>query len=317
MDGAANLVSILKSAGDSLRLDILAVLKQASFGVQELASIFEMSQPAMSHHLKILLKSGLVETRREANSIFYKRSLTQRGSSDFVIKKAIFESLDTCEIKADLLCKIVKIFETRAQSSKEYFQKNADDFFERQKKIASTSEYLEPLLDVVANESIGAGAKVLEVGPGDGELLKELIAKSYEVVAIDSSHNMLAKTKSQLSKQQYAQVEFIESELSELNKEAHFDLVCMNMVLHHMASPKQAFDFVAKTLKLKGVFFMADLCEHNQEWAKELCGDVWLGFSADELSRMAEEAGFEKGLSSFIGLKNGFQIQLRTFLKYK
>ncbi len=84
MNSATNLVSILKSAGDSLRLDILAVLKEASFGVQELASIFEMSQPAMSHHLKVLLKSGLVETRREANSIFYKRSLTQRESADFI-----------------------------------------------------------------------------------------------------------------------------------------------------------------------------------------------------------------------------------------
>ena len=41
----------------------------------------------MSHHLKVLLKNGLVETRREANSIFYKRSLTQRESEDFIIKK--------------------------------------------------------------------------------------------------------------------------------------------------------------------------------------------------------------------------------------
>ena len=278
MNGASNLVSILKSAGDSLRLDILAVLKEASFGVQELASIFEMSQPAMSHHLKVLLKSGLVETRREANSIFYKRSLTQRESEDFIIKKAIFESLDAFEIKAELLSKIVKIFETRAESSKEYFEKNADEFFERQKKITLTSEYLEPLLDVISSEKIEAGAKVLEVGPGDGELLKELILQSYDVVALDSSHNMLAKTKSQLSEDQLSKVDFIESELSQLNKDAHFDLVCMNMVLHHMASPKQAFDDVAKALKSKGVLLMADLCPHNQEWAKELCGDVWFGF---------------------------------------
>ena len=80
---------------------------------------------------------------------------------------------------------------------------------------------------------------------------------------------------------------------------------------------KQAFDDVAKALKSNGVLLMADLCPHNQEWAKELCGDVWLGFAPEELNCMAEDAGFEKGLSSFIGLKNGFQIQLRTFLKYK
>ena len=83
MQSATNLAAILKSAGDSLRLDILAVLKEASFGVQELASIFEMSQPAMSHHLKLLLKSRLVETRRDANSIFYKRSLLQKRRMTF------------------------------------------------------------------------------------------------------------------------------------------------------------------------------------------------------------------------------------------
>ena len=87
----------------------------------------------------------------------------------------------------------------------------------------------------MANEAIDAGAKVLEVGPGDGELLKELLSKSYDVVALDSSENMLAKTKAQLTSSQRRQIGLIETELSQLNK-AQFDLVCMNMVLHHMAS---------------------------------------------------------------------------------
>ena len=317
MQSATNLAAILKSAGDSLRLDILAVLKEASFGVQELASIFEMSQPAMSHHLKLLLKSRLVETRRDANSIFYKRSLLQKEADDFFIKKAIFDSLDGLTLSCELAGKVQKVFEMRAQSSKEYFQKNADEFYERQRKITSTNEYLEQLLDVMANEAIDAGAKVLEVGPGDGELLKELLSKSYDVVALDSSENMLAKTKAQLTSSQRRQVEFIETELSQLNKASQFDLVCMNMVLHHMASPEQAFDCVARALKSEGVLLLADLCPHNQEWAQQLCGDVWMGFSPEELSGMAESAGFSKGLSSFVGLKNGFQIQLRTFLKHK
>ena len=87
------------------------------------------------------------------------------------------------------------------------------------------------------------------------ELLKELLSKSYDVVALDSSENMLAKTKAQLTSSRRRQVEFIETELSQLNKASQFDLVCMNMVLHHMASQEQAFDCVARALKSEGVYF--------------------------------------------------------------
>ncbi len=40
-------VQVLKAAGDPLRLSVLAVLENASFAVQELASIFDMPQPGM------------------------------------------------------------------------------------------------------------------------------------------------------------------------------------------------------------------------------------------------------------------------------
>ena len=45
---------LCKASGDPLRLQILRVLRQDSFGVLELCSIFDIRQPAMSHHLKVL-----------------------------------------------------------------------------------------------------------------------------------------------------------------------------------------------------------------------------------------------------------------------
>lgn len=77
LPGAATdaLAALCKATGDTLRLDILRVLRNDSFGVLELAQIFAMRQSGMSHHLKVLAKAGLVITRREGNSIFYRRSL--------------------------------------------------------------------------------------------------------------------------------------------------------------------------------------------------------------------------------------------------
>ena len=71
---AQSLPNLLKAAGDGFRLEILRVLAQDSFGVLELCRIFEAKQSGMSHHLKVLTSAGLLSTRREGNSIFYRRS---------------------------------------------------------------------------------------------------------------------------------------------------------------------------------------------------------------------------------------------------
>ena len=57
-----------KAAGDNLRLSILKLLGQGSFGVMELCEVFGIKQSGMSHHLKVLSQAGLVTTRREGNS---------------------------------------------------------------------------------------------------------------------------------------------------------------------------------------------------------------------------------------------------------
>src|SRR5436190_2376617 len=70
----AALTNLCKASADTLRLLVLRVLRSDSFGVSELCSIFDIRQPALSHHLKVLANAGLIAARREANTIFYRRS---------------------------------------------------------------------------------------------------------------------------------------------------------------------------------------------------------------------------------------------------
>ena len=67
----SNFNPLCKAVGEALRVEILKVLQDNSFGVLELCSIFEIGQPAMSHHLKVLSKSHLVSTKRDGANIFY------------------------------------------------------------------------------------------------------------------------------------------------------------------------------------------------------------------------------------------------------
>lgn len=56
-----NLDAIFSALADPTRRAILSRLASGDAGVNELAEPFEMSQPAVSKHLKVLERAGLVE----------------------------------------------------------------------------------------------------------------------------------------------------------------------------------------------------------------------------------------------------------------
>ncbi len=56
-----NLDAIFSALADPTRRAILSKLADGQASVNELAAPFEMSQPAVSRHLKVLEKAGLIE----------------------------------------------------------------------------------------------------------------------------------------------------------------------------------------------------------------------------------------------------------------
>lgn len=68
MNEAAALMTMLSQPA---RLRILCILLEGEQSVLELAKLCAMSQPGMSHHLKKLRDAGLVQTRRNAQTIHY------------------------------------------------------------------------------------------------------------------------------------------------------------------------------------------------------------------------------------------------------
>jgi DNA-binding transcriptional ArsR family regulator len=71
---AANL---LKLVSDSTRLQIVTLLSEREHHVGGLCDLFNMSQPALSHHLALLRHGGIVERRRQGQNYFY--TLTDIG----------------------------------------------------------------------------------------------------------------------------------------------------------------------------------------------------------------------------------------------
>lgn len=308
-----HLLTFFKASADALRLDVLKVLSAESFGVMELCHIFGIPQPAMSHHLKILSKASLVATRREGNSIFYRRSLIPSQQPEAELFQALFRAVDDKPISVKITKRVKEVHREREQSSKLFFEKNADRLKENQDLIAEFSHYAGCVQDLLNNEQLDRQASVVEIGPGESPLLGTLIENFDHVLAVDSSEEMLLKAQQALGTNKN-KAQFMKGELSQL-EDAQADLVIVNMVLHHIASPIQFFKTAHKKLNDNGRLFVMDLCPHSQDWARDVCGDLWLGFEPTDLAGWAADAHFEMGQGAYLGLKNGFQVQLKLFHK--
>jgi len=66
-----NLTKILKAAADTHRLKILKLLGEKNLCVCELQFLLGLSQPAVSHHLKVLSNAGLIGSEKEGLFVNY------------------------------------------------------------------------------------------------------------------------------------------------------------------------------------------------------------------------------------------------------
>ncbi|EID56361.1 ArsR/SmtB family transcription factor [Saccharomonospora xinjiangensis] len=72
---ADDLASAFKALGDPVRLRLLSLIASHADGeacVCDLTGAFELSAPTISHHLKVLRESGLVESERRGTWIYYR-----------------------------------------------------------------------------------------------------------------------------------------------------------------------------------------------------------------------------------------------------
>jgi len=60
-----------KALGDETRLKIIEMMSDYEMCVCEIIDRLKMSQPAVSHHLKILKNAGIVQDSREGKWIYY------------------------------------------------------------------------------------------------------------------------------------------------------------------------------------------------------------------------------------------------------
>ena len=70
---------VFKQLSDSNRVRIFWLLSHQEACVVNIAAMLEMSSPAVSHHLRSLAESGLLESRREGKEVYYRAAATEQS----------------------------------------------------------------------------------------------------------------------------------------------------------------------------------------------------------------------------------------------
>lgn len=73
-DWASDLSQMFKALGDPVRLRLLSLVASHEGGeacVCDISESFELSQPTISHHLKVLRAAGLLDCQRRGTWVYY------------------------------------------------------------------------------------------------------------------------------------------------------------------------------------------------------------------------------------------------------
>ncbi len=104
MNDHQSIAKVFKAFCDENRLQILEMLQSGEKCACVLHEKMEISQPTLSHHMKILIDSGVVTARKEGKWTYY--AIGQEGAE---IAKQLLSSLlqrfENCDCGGDCRCK--------------------------------------------------------------------------------------------------------------------------------------------------------------------------------------------------------------------
>ncbi|WP_396626872.1 ArsR/SmtB family transcription factor [Luteitalea sp.] len=280
-----DLSAFCRLLGDDVRLRLIRLLGKEQLNVKELTAILGIAQSGVSRHLGLLRKSGLVEERREGGFAYY--SLRPDGAG---VARPMWEALeaslptadDDDELKADD-ARLLEVLRLR----KEDFTAHGSSAGQLVpgRSWAAWSRALGHLLPPLI---------VADAGCGEGYLSMEAARWAEQVIAIDSSRDVLKRARLLARKRGLANITWKEGRIEALPLEdASVDVVLLSQALHHVPKPDAALCEAVRALKPGGTVLVLDLRAHGQDWVRERLGDRWLGFRDESLEDWLFRAGLD------------------------
>jgi demethylmenaquinone methyltransferase/2-methoxy-6-polyprenyl-1,4-benzoquinol methylase len=122
---------------------------------------------------------------------------------------------------------------------------------------------IDQVRDTLAKAAVrSAGARVLEIGCGTGEVTEKLIARGARVTAVDQNPEMVERARARLAHSTSDSITFVERTASEIDAfpECSFDAVIASLSLSEMSHQERVFVLkcALRALRPGGVIAIAD-----------------------------------------------------------
>jgi len=274
-----NLIKIFKSLSDENRLRIIRTLIHGYFNVNEIFYIVGGKQSNISHHLKILLDSNLLKSKKEGSWIYYGINNQPEQKTVENILNLIKSEEKSIPFYEDDLKRMEAVINKRKKSAEDFFNKIGKDLDSLQeelfKDLYSVSNIIE-LFEYKLDE-------VIDIGCGTGKNLPILASYADKVIGLDSSPTMLQLT-DHLCKINNIKYELKLGDVQKIpfNTES-IQGAFINMVLHHISEPLIVIKEISRILKVNGILLLIELLAHKDEKMRDKYADLWLGFNESEI----------------------------------
>jgi len=278
----------LKTLSDSTRLRLLALLSKEELAVAELQDILGMAQSRISSQLALLRQAGFVTDRREGKKAFYSLC-AGLPAKQLALLRAACDSVSDLPESAEDRENLARIVQRRRRLSEQYFNLIAGKLGRNHCPGRSWEAIGHLALRLVP------AITVADLGAGEGMISQLLAHRAKRVWCIDNSPRMVEVGTELAKKNGLANLAYKLGDIEQVPlPDASVDLAILSQALHHASHPQTAVDEAHRILKPGGQLLVLDLKEHNFEKARELYGDLWLGFKENALHGFLKKAGFQQ-----------------------
>ena len=286
MNDTADLVGVLRAAGETTRLRLLALLADGEQSVKDLTEILGQSQPRVSRHLKLLADAGLITRNAEGAWAYY--GLAPEGAGGDLARWLIGRlSPDDADRSRDRQ-RLATVRLNQAEQAAAYFATVADSW-DLLRSLHVPEEAVEAaIVEAMQGRVVDT---LIDLGTGTGRMLELLAGHYRRGIGIDASREMIAVARAKLAACSIGHAQVRLGDIADLDAGAgRADVIVVHQVLHYFDDPGRVLAQARRALKPGGEMLIVDFAPHGLEFLRSHHAHRRLGLSEAQMAGSARAA---------------------------